>query len=314
MRGTTTLAVLLAITACSHASQNAQWGSFDSRVIEAFVGSGAEGVLTGFKAAPGISLSDLQLSLKLREGQPLVAEYMLLNSTATALDITTLCFIDYRQISFRLGNRDARMHHVHLRPGERLIRRFEIRPVEKGAHDLLILGVTINKAGEQNDASPYFPLVHRANLFVESETFPQYRCQNSNNDEVTIADESRSPSQGRAAVAISPRLFKQGPLDDALYLRFGNPHTVSVSFATLLLADGKQISTRSTKLDELQCSNLGPYASLEQQLVPEVEKRSNRLFAVTVESPFMQLESRPGVMAQVPTAVRISNTYTSVVP
>lgn len=254
---------------------------FDTAIIGAFLRSAEPGVLTAFSAAPASRVSNLRLSFRLRRDEGLAAEYLIVNRTGRAIDVSLSGFVDYRRVRLRLGERDGPVHRLHLEPGEWITRPLFLKALDPGGHDFLVLGVVSDSAGRGSHDFSYPLLFHRANIFVDGERLPAVSC----------------PAADLAAPASDAK---------SLRIRLDNSYGSPISVMTLWVPRHEQRSRADADLQaQTRCLTLPPRSTREGILELPSGWAPDEVLTIAVESPFTRLEPQAGVIAQIPSSVRI---------
>jgi hypothetical protein len=114
--------------------------------------------------------NNLQLSYYLKEGHEFKGEFMIGNYTDDPINYYVICLVDYNKQVFLFNGEKGDVHSVSLKSKERVIYPMAIGGLKKGAHDLLL--VAIKKTSDDFDKVDFPILSYRANLFIESYSFP----------------------------------------------------------------------------------------------------------------------------------------------
>lgn len=284
--------------------------NFDYKIINAFVNSGDKGILTAFKGDPEMRGTHLQLSYYLKAGESFKAEFLIGNYTDQVVDYFILCLMDYKQQEFVFNGKRATSHPVSIKPGERVIYAVTLDNIEKGAHDFLLIAVKTLRDSD-NPAEADFPLLfHRANIFVESYSFPR----------ISYNEFYQKPSDFQVFKIVINKSQEVNHFEELyydtksssdklqFYIHINNSYSDdALHFAIVPFDDTKQISFR--QLDE---NVLYYYLKSKTKSVIKVNAdlkyQKGSLWAINIDNPYSRLETEDGRMAQIPTIVRISNT------
>jgi hypothetical protein len=274
---------------------------FDSETIGAFLQSNAPGILTAFAAGPAIRVSDLQMSFKLRRTETLDAEYLMMNRTPEAIDVSLMSFLDYRRVDFRLGDHRLLVHRLHLKAGEWMSWPFHLENIPQGAHDFLVLGVVSDSKGHSSTNSFYPLLFHRANIFVEGDVLPSVRCRVLEEADALGGAVETEPVDVESASTVRAPIAS----DRSVRVRLDNSRDVPISLVALLISrddDLRHLSLRSEARSP--CFTLAPQSTYEPLLKLPATWVHDDVLVISVENPFTRLEPETGVVARVPASVR----------
>ncbi|MBI4680143.1 MAG: hypothetical protein HY753_02735 [Nitrospirae bacterium] len=280
---------------------------FDYDVINAFVKSGQKGMLTAFKGDPATRGSELQISYYLNVGQPFKADFMMGNYTDKIVNYTIICLIDYEQREFLFDNHPAKAHFVSIKPGDRLIFPLKVTDLKKGAHDLILFAVAISADSNiMQDADNRF-LFHRANVFVESYSFPKLSFKKLRHTSTDV-DASILAISKSDKYDINDSIDKVTSLskDRSYYLHVSNPNNEVSASVAVLFSDLNQAYGQFSGND-IFYHFLESKSQSSIKLLPRLTDQVKSLWAISVENPYIVLEPEPGKMTQKPTFLRISN-------
>lgn len=284
---------------------------FDYEIIDAFVKSGQKGILTAFKGNPDMRGTHLQTAYYMKDGQSFKGDFMIGNYTDNTIDYTIICLIDYKQQKFLFNGKRGSTHSVSIKSGERVIYPLTVVDIKKGAHDFLLLAVRMFKASDKPEDIEYSILFHRANIFVESYSFPQ----------VIYSKFAQQPSKLQASQIVVNKskqfndfkelFFDIFPFskDFQYYLHVNNQYSDILPYAVILFIDSKQLSYESSysgNKDMLYYFLEPKSQSVIMIKIPSIN-RIRSLWAISIENPYARLETESGIMAQIPNFVRISN-------
>ncbi len=293
--------LLFASDSDSNALERLARKGFDTKIIGAFLRSDAPGILTAFLAKPAIRVSDLQMSFRLRRNDTLGAEYLIMNRTAEAIDISLLSFVDYRRVGFRLADRHSMVHRLHLKPGEWMTWPYLLEGVDQGAHDFLILGVVSDLKGRSSSDFSHPLLFHRANIFVEGGLLPTIRCH--------VVSDVRATGGAVEEKTTGPEIMfvDQASVTDerSLRVRLDNSYDIPISLMTLLISRDDKLPHIGLDLKARSpCFTMAPRSTYGPILKLPAGWTGDDVLVILVENPFTRLEPKAGTVARVPTSVR----------
>lgn len=289
---------------------------YDREIINAFVNSGESGVLFAFNADSIHYGSKLQKSFQVVPGEDFKAKFMVGNFTNIELSYTAYLFMDYKQANFHVLDKFIRTYDVVVRPRESVDVSFNIKTVERGAHDLLILlrknnNVEINKEeGHNNADSDYSYLFYRANIFVGTDTFPKYNSSvamgKTSDAPATYIHVSKNDALEKDIYSSYPALSAPTNIvaSERYYLHFNNPYNEQLSYSIITMNDRGQTES---------CVSCGAiYGTLNPKNQGSIRIANTNLpqyvWAIMVENPFENLENPSrDALVNIPSHVSISN-------
>lgn len=276
---------------------------FDFETIHAFTRTGEPGLLIALVGDPSLQASRLQMSYRLNNQQAFQAKFMACNHTTSDPEYDFFVLIDYRQQTFDLDGNAADAHRVFLSKGDCKVSVLGVQPPGAGSHDMILAG--IRRQSDQSIASPpdFGLIAHRATLMVGGEErFPEQTP-------LDVSDGKYLPSGEDLRLYCLP---SQHADDDKrpspVYLTAANPHAQGLEIALVLFANKTQV--RVTDADDEQSSflTIAPQTTAQIKIGPSLTRPDAQLWALMIENPYTVLEPHRGVMAQLPAAVKRSNT------
>lgn len=268
---------------------------FDYELIDAFVKTGQRGILTAFNADPHMRGTRLQLSYFLEMSQAFEADFLTGNYTGEPIDYWLICLLNYRQQEFQLNGQRASAHAISIPPGNRLRYSLRLHPPGKGGHDFLLLAIS-RRAGSNIPNAVEFPVLsHRANIFVESRSFPPIK-------QATVPQ--RASGLRTTRVTLEPSHHRY-------LIHISNPSAAALRSALILFANSRQISFGALgERHWILYFNLDSKIDAAFEIEPHLQNDAEVLYAIYVQNPFVLLEPKLEVMNQIQTRVEISNFIT----
>jgi hypothetical protein len=269
---------------------------FDYSTINHFLSSGQKGILTAFKGGSEMRGTDLQLSYWLTEKVSFIGEYLIMNATDESVDFMILSLIDYRQQEFFLNDRLSHRHSITVQPGEQVITKVNLAPLQEGSHDFILLALKMPDPAASSPEGDYLVLSHRANLFVGDLAFPQVNYQ------------PLGTNPGSEQITFSP-VIKKGKIKD-YFVHINNGGNFPIKLAMITLLNGKQIPVNSDTGQQILYGEVAAYRQevLKLKLAgPNCQEDGCELSVLSIENPYVVLEPEAGVMAQIPTRIRAAN-------
>jgi hypothetical protein len=281
---------------------------FDHKIIDAFIQSGQPGILSAFKGTPEMRGTNIQAAFYLKSDQSFKADFMIGNYTDNPIEYLLIVLIDYKQQRFLFNHNLGFNHSVRINPKERMTYPLEVE-IGKGAHDFLLLGIKKMEVSEEAEVIDY--LFHRANIYAGSTSFQKVSYGRFPQQQSEYASSLIFIKRPMEVDRVIESMNRQLPSKASkYYIYIGNPYQNLLSSALVLFSDSSQTFFRIPHRDDYM-DVLYPVLDPENTSLVEVrtffESRSESLWAINVENPYVHLESEPGVMTQLPTYVKISN-------
>lgn len=282
--------------------------SFDFNIIDAFIRSGQPGTLWAFKGTPEMRGTDLQASYYIKNDQSFKADFLIGNYTDNPIEYLLIILIDYKQRRFLFNHDLGFSHSIRINPKERITYPLEVE-IGKGAHDFILLGINKTQGSEGTEVIDY--LFHRANIYVGSTFFPKVSYSRFSQQQSEYASSPIFIKKPMEVDRVIESMNKQLPSKASkYYIHVGNPYQNLLYSALVLFSDSNQtffrIPLRNDYMNVLY-SVLDPKNASLVEVRTFFDGRSESLWAINVENPYVHLEPEPGVMTQLPTYVKISN-------
>lgn len=280
---------------------------FDFETIQAFLGQGQPGVLVTFLGDPAFQASRLQMTYYLGNKQTFQGKFMICNQINYDLDYRIFMLVDHQQLTYKLDENVANSHRIFLARGVCKTSTFKIEAPGDGKHDLIMAGIRYQDDLPMQASSHYGLIMHRATLLRNEGQFLVKPL-------LSIVENNRASTDAdielNCAALVSNRRQKVEPQSDVL-LKVANPYKESLSLGLVLFAGETQIPMGNKDGSHNLFFKLGPDKSTQINIAVQSTQLNKPLWALTIENPYTVLETSPGVIAQLPTAIRLSNVLDS---
>ena len=224
-----------------------------------------------------------------------------------------LSLIDYRQQEFFLNDRLSHRHSITVQPGEQVITKVNLAPLQEGSHDFILLALKMPDPAASSPEGDYLVLSHRANLFVGDLAFPQVNYQplgtNPGSEQITFSPVINLGKDHDDFKPIFADKLKKGKIKD-YFVHINNGGNFPIKLAMITLLNGKQIPVNSDTGQQILYGEVAAYRQevLKLKLAgPNCQEDGCELSVLSIENPYVVLEPEAGVMAQIPTRIRAAN-------
>jgi hypothetical protein len=197
------------------------------------------------------------------------------------------CLLDYQQVEIGFNKKRKIRHRLFLKKGEEIIVPINFDKFSKGAHDIIFVLVEVSKNKEKKLSIDDIH-THRANVFIESTTFPEI-------NPATIS--SKKSASKNFIFKLYKSNAENGKKD--INLQLNNNSDSNLKIASILFSNFSQLEDGKFffSLDKKQEVNI-PFI---------IKEKNGIMFCLKINNPYTMLEPEPNVLADINTSVDISS-------
>lgn len=301
---------------------------FPYQIIETFAQSGQDGIITAVKGDPQLRASTLQQTFYAKTGEHIRLDLLIGNYSPNVLKLNIICLVDYKQISFSLGNRTqqniysieippaqkhkepprtiaallksnkiappARQATFSMFPRERVILPLLLPPLERGGHDVILLGLRADSQSVVPDNK--YEFARRLNVLVESGDMPTPNY-------VTAASGMDRPRMPEVVINRSGDINDFSTLDmqdeesaQGYYLHIRNNSGETTRYAATILRNDIQMDGAAP--DPMYFELAGKMSGVLHLRLDTPPPNPRMLRAIVAQAPYLRLENPHGKLVE----------------
>jgi len=282
---------------------------FQRDIINAFKNSGDDGIISAFKGAPELRASNLQKTYFIQPGKQAKLDVLVSNQMPSTVKYLVLCFINYRQIEYQVGQNKLTSYsdELSIASGKEIQFQLTLPVLPEGAHNVLVVALRLDNIPDAPGSNHH--LVHRANLYVGDAQLNYFKLPEKWRTAKTFRTSNVAVNNSTKINDLSLNLHNNpvGKEPDNIHLHVRNVNEKAMTYKFIYLADFRQypldeiaetlISTIEIEAGASKIFNVSGLFSISRE----------SLEIIVVEEPFLKLEKSPGILTQIPSAVIISN-------
>jgi len=281
---------------------------FQWDIINAFKNTGKDSIISAFKGVPELRASKIQKTYFIQPGKQAKLDVLISNQMSSSVKYVVLCFINYRQIKYQVGQYKLTYSH-ELSVASRAETEFQLTlpMLQEDAYNVLVVALRLDNISDAPGSNHH--IVHRANLYVGEKQLNYFKSPEKWSLVKAFRTSNVAVNNSIKIDNLSHNLHNNPVSNDPnnIYLHVRNVNEKAMTYKFIYLTDFRQYP-----LDGIT-ETLGSIAEIEPGMsrIFDISKlfsmSRESMEIIVVEEPFLKLEMKPGVLTQAPSAVIVTN-------